>query len=44
MVLLKKAGLPGQTVAVIGELARTPAFQAGGAPVSPTRVDVPLEE
>ena len=50
MVLLKNdgvlplAGAHGRTVAVIGELARTPAFQAGGAPVSPTRVDVPLEE
>ncbi len=35
----------GQTVAVIGELARTPRFQgAGSSQVNPTRVDVALEE
>jgi beta-glucosidase len=51
LVLLKNdgvlplAGAPGQTVAVIGELARTPRFQgAGSSQVSPTRVDVPLDE
>jgi beta-glucosidase len=42
---LPLAGTPGQTVAVIGELARTPRFQgAGSSQVSPTRVDVPLDE
>ena len=51
LVLLKNDGVlpladtPGQTVAVIGELARTPRFQgAGSSQVSPTRVDVPLDE
>jgi beta-glucosidase len=51
-VLLKNAGnvLPlqpqsGSTVAVIGEFARTPRFQgAGSSQVSPTRIDVPLDE
>src|SRR3954447_24785706 len=34
----------GQTVAVVGEFARTPRFQgAGSSQVNPTRVDVPLE-
>jgi beta-glucosidase len=51
MVLLKNDGVlpladtPGRTVAVIGELARTPRFQgAGSSRVSPTRVDIPLDE
>jgi beta-glucosidase len=51
MVLLKNDGVlpltgtPGLTVAVIGEFARTPRFQgAGSSQVSPTRVDVPLDE
>ncbi len=51
MVLLKNDGVlpladtPGRTVAVIGELARTPRFQgAGSSQVSPTCVDVPLDE
>jgi beta-glucosidase len=51
MVLLKNDGVlpltdaPGQTVAVIGEFARSPRFQgAGSSKVSPTRVDVPLDE
>ena len=52
MVLLKNAGGvlplqdgPGLSVAVIGEFARTPRFQgAGSSQVSPTRVDIPLEE
>ncbi|NYH87796.1 glycoside hydrolase family 3 C-terminal domain-containing protein [Actinopolymorpha rutila] len=36
---------PGATVAVVGELARTPRFQGGGSSeVNPTRVDVPVEE
>jgi beta-glucosidase len=36
---------PSETVAVIGEFARTPRYQGGGSSrVSPTRVDVPLEE
>ncbi len=51
-VLLKneRGALPlrprtGATVAVIGELARTPRFQGGGSSeVNPTRVDVPVEE
>ena len=51
-VLLKNDGavLPlalssGQTVAVIGELARTPRYQgAGSSQVNPTRLDVPLDE
>jgi len=50
-VLLKNDGLlplapqPGQTVAVLGEFARTPRFQgAGSSQVNPTRVDVPLDE
>jgi beta-glucosidase len=35
----------GDTIAVIGEFARTPRFQgAGSSQVNPTRVDVPLEE
>ncbi len=52
MVLLKNAGAvlpltgaPGLTVAVLGEFARTPRFQgAGSSQVSPTQVDVPLDE
>ena len=51
MVLLKNDGVlpltgaPGLTIAVIGELARTPRFQgAGSSQVSPTRVDVPVDE
>jgi len=51
LVLLKNDGVlpladtPGRTVAVIGELARTPRFQgAGSSRVSPTRVDIPLDE
>jgi beta-glucosidase len=51
MVLLKNDGVlpltdaPGLTVAVIGEFARVPPFQAAGSSqVSPTRVDVPLDE
>jgi beta-glucosidase len=51
-VLLKNAGpvLPlqprrGETLAVIGEFARTPRFQgAGSSQVNPTRVDVALDE
>jgi beta-glucosidase len=51
-VLLKNDGgvlplvpRPGLTVAVTGEFARTPRFQgAGSSQVSPTRVDVPLDE
>ncbi|MFD2078282.1 beta-glucosidase [Actinopolymorpha cephalotaxi] len=51
-VLLKneRGALPlrtesGATVAVVGELARTPRFQGGGSSeVNPTRVDVPVEE
>jgi len=51
-VLLKNDGglLPleptaGDTIAVIGELARTPRYQgAGSSQVNPTRVDVALEE
>lgn len=36
---------PGQTVAVVGALARDPRFQgAGSSQVNPTRVDVPLDE
>lgn len=36
---------PGGTVAVVGELARTPRFQgAGSSHVSATRVDVPVDE
>ncbi|MET7394921.1 glycoside hydrolase family 3 C-terminal domain-containing protein [Dactylosporangium sp. NPDC005572] len=35
----------GQTIAVIGELARTPRFQgAGSSQVNPTRVEVALDE
>src|SRR3954452_15630639 len=35
----------GQTVAVVGEFARTPRFQgAGSSQVNPTKVDVPLEQ
>lgn len=35
----------GDTIAVIGEFARTPRFQgAGSSQVNPTRVDVPVEE
>ncbi|HEX6254184.1 MAG TPA: glycoside hydrolase family 3 C-terminal domain-containing protein [Euzebyales bacterium] len=35
----------GETLAVIGEFARTPRFQgAGSSLVNPTRVDVPLDE
>jgi beta-glucosidase len=52
MVLLKNDGdvlplpaAPGLTVAVIGEFARTARFQGmGSSQVSPTRVDVPLDE
>ena len=52
LVLLKNDGgvLPlrdasGLTVAVLGEFARVPRFQgAGSSQVSPTQVDVPLEE
>jgi beta-glucosidase len=51
LVLLKNDGVlpladaPGLTVAVIGEFARSPRFQgAGSSKVSPTRVDVPLDE
>jgi beta-glucosidase len=51
LVLLKNDGVlpladaPGLTVAVIGEFARAPRFQgAGSSQVSPTRVDVPLDE
>jgi beta-glucosidase len=51
-VLLKNAGqqLPlqpaaGQTIAVVGEFARTPRFQgAGSSQVNPTRVDIALDE
>jgi beta-glucosidase len=51
-VLLKNEGeiLPlapraGETIAVIGEFARTPRFQgAGSSQVNPTRVDVALDE
>ena len=35
----------GDTIAVIGEFARTPRFQgAGSSQVNPTRVDLPLDE
>ena len=35
----------GDTIAVIGEFARTPRYQgAGSSQVNPTRVDIPLEE
>jgi len=35
----------GQTIAVIGEFARTPRFQgAGSSQVNPTRVDIPVDE
>jgi beta-glucosidase len=35
----------GQRVAVVGELARTPRYQgSGSSQVSPTRLDVPLDE
>ncbi len=52
MVLLKNeagvlplAGTPGRQIAVIGEFARTFRFQgAGSSQVSPTRIDVPLDE
>jgi beta-glucosidase len=52
MVLLKNTGDvlplqdgPGLTVVVVGEFARAPRFQgAGSSQVSPTRVDIPLEE
>jgi beta-glucosidase len=52
IVLLKNDGgalplvpRPGLTVAVVGEFARSPRFQgAGSSQVSPTRVDVPLDE
>jgi beta-glucosidase len=51
-VLLKNEGgllpldpRPGQRVAVVGELARTPRFQGSGSSrVNPTQVDVPLDE
>src|SRR5215467_11676668 len=43
--VLPLTGAPGLTVVVIGELARTPRFQgAGSSQVSPTRVDVPVDE
>jgi beta-glucosidase len=43
--VLPLADTPGRTVAVVGELARTPRFQgAGSSQVNPTRVDVPLDE
>ncbi len=36
---------PGQTLAVVGEFARTPRYQgAGSSQVNPTRVDVALDE
>jgi len=52
LVLLKNDGgvlplpdAPGLTVAVLGEFARAPRFQgAGSSQVSPTQVDVPLDE
>ena len=51
LVLLKNDGVlplhdaPGLTVAVLGEFARAPRFQgAGSSQVSPTQVDVPLDE
>jgi beta-glucosidase len=49
VVLLKNEGLlplaADANIAVIGEFARTPRFQgAGSSQVSPTRVDVPLDE
>ncbi|MCW2811854.1 MAG: glycoside hydrolase family 3 domain protein [Friedmanniella sp.] len=49
VVLLKNEGLlplrAGASLAVIGELARTPRFQgAGSSQVNPTRVDVMLDE
>ncbi|NLT55955.1 MAG: beta-glucosidase [Actinomycetales bacterium] len=51
-VLLKNDGgvlplrpVPGETVAVIGEFARTPRFQgAGSSQVNPTRLDIALDE
>jgi beta-glucosidase len=51
-VLLKNEGsllplvpAPGETVAIIGEFARTPRYQgAGSSQVNPTRVDVALDE
>lgn len=43
--LLPLADAPGLSVAVIGELARTPQIQgAGSSQVNPTEVDVPLQE
>ena len=43
--LLPLQPAPGQTIAVIGEFARTPRYQgAGSSQVNPTRVDVPLDE
>lgn len=43
--VLPLADRPGLTVAVVGELARTPRFQgAGSSQVNPTRIDVPLAE
>jgi beta-glucosidase len=50
-VLLKNDGgllplelAPGQTLAVLGEFARTPRYQgAGSSQVNPTRLDVPLD-
>jgi beta-glucosidase len=49
VVLLKNDGTlpldPAASIAVIGELARTPRLQgAGSSEVVPTRVDVPLDE
>jgi beta-glucosidase len=36
---------PGETIAVVGEFARTPRFQgAGSSQVNPTQVDIPLDE
>jgi beta-glucosidase len=43
--LLPLAPAAGETIAVIGEFARTPRYQgAGSSQVNPTRVDVALEE
>jgi beta-glucosidase len=43
--LLPLAPTAGETVAVIGEFARTPRYQgAGSSQVNPTRVDVALDE
>ena len=43
--LLPLAPSAGETIAVIGEFARTPRYQgAGSSQVTPTRLDVPLDE